>query len=153
MDLELRHGLWDFLRRINRDGTTIFLTTHYIEEAEKLCSRIGVIHEGKMMAVDKTESLIRKMAVDRVELHLKSVLSEIPEALRPMEATLTDSGRKVLFEEREGAVSRVLKYLYEQKIEVERIDVRRPTLEDAFLKLTKGNRHANPLGQGRGSTD
>lgn len=137
VDLELRHGLWDFLRRINQEGTTIFLTTHYIEEAEKLCSRIGVIHEGKMMAVDKTESLIRKMARDRVELSLKSPVQEVPKELSSAEITRGNSGLKIHFEEQEGTVPKVLKFLYEKGIEVERIDVRRPTLEDAFLKLTK----------------
>ncbi len=143
VDLELRHGLWEFLRRLNREGTTILLTTHYIEEAEKLCSRIGVIHEGRMMAVDPTETLIRKMAMDRVELYLKRPVSEIPAELGPVEIARANGGHKIHFEEREGSVPRVLKFLHEKGIEVERIDVRRPTLEDAFLKLTKakGARH------------
>lgn len=137
VDVELRHRLWEFLRRLNREGITIFLTTHYIEEAEKLCNRIGVIHEGKIIALDPTETLIRKMVRDRVELYLKDSLPELPRELVLLEVALRNGGRQIQFEEREGVVPRALKILYDKKIEVERIDVKRPTLEDAFLKLTK----------------
>ncbi|MBI4115873.1 MAG: ABC transporter ATP-binding protein [Candidatus Omnitrophica bacterium] len=141
VDLELRHRLWDFLRRLNRDGTTVFLTTHYIEEAEKLCNRIGVIHEGKIIALDPTDVLIRKMARDRVELFLKKPLYELPRELVSLDVALRDSGRKLQFEEKEEVVPRVLKALHEKGYEIEHIDVRRPTLEDAFLKLTKKEVH------------
>ena len=139
VDLELRHRLWEFLRKLNRQGITIFLTTHYIEEAEKLCNRIGVIHEGRMIALDPTETLIRKMTRDRVELFLKSSLFQLPTELEGLEAELVNGGSKIQFEEREGIVQKIIRALYEKGIEIERIDVRRPTLEDAFLKLTKKN--------------
>ncbi len=136
VDVELRHKLWEFLRELNRQGITIFLTTHYIEEAEKLCSRIGVIHEGRIIALDPTETLIRKMTADQVELFLKNPLAELPDELASLDVELAE-GRKIRFEEREGVVQTLLKTLYEKGIEIERINVRRPTLEDAFLKLTK----------------
>lgn len=134
VDLELRHRLWDFLKDLNQKGTTIFLTTHYIEEAEKLCSRIGVIHEGKIIALDPTATLIRKIVRDKMILFLKEPLTDLP---ADSDLVLLDGGRQIQFEEKDGAVSMVLKFLYERGIEVERIDVKRPTLEDAFLKLTK----------------
>lgn len=137
VDVELRHRLWEFLRRLNTEGITIFLTTHYIEEAEKLCNRIGVIHEGKMIALDPTETLIRKMMADRVELYLTQPLLELPQELTRLDAELRNGGRKIEFEEREGVLQKVLKVLYGNGTEIERLDVRRPTLEDAFLKLTK----------------
>ncbi len=137
VDVELRHRLWEFLRRLNQEGITIFLTTHYIEEAEKLCNRIGVIHEGKIIALDPTATLIRKMVRDQVELYLKKPLSELPRELAILEVRLRNGGRELQFEEREGVVPVALRVLYERGIEVERIDVKRPTLEDAFLKLTK----------------
>lgn len=137
VDVELRHRLWEFLRRLNGEGITIFLTTHYIEEAEKLCNRIGVIHEGKIIALDPTETLIRKMVRDRVELDLKTPLLELPRELVLLEVALRNGGRRIQFEEKEGVVPKALKILYDKGIEVERIDVKRPTLEDAFLKLTK----------------
>ena len=135
VDLELRHELWNFLKKVNSEGTTIVLTTHYIEEAEKLCSRIGVIHQGKMIALDPTEVLIRKMSGDQVELYLKQNLFEIPEELRKFPISIEDGGRKLRFEEKKTAVNEVLKSLHNHGVEIEKIDVRRPTLEDAFLKL------------------
>ncbi len=139
VDIELRHQLWNFLRKINKEGTTIVLTTHYIEEAEKLCGRIGVIHEGKIAAMDSTETLIRKMSGDKVEIHLKRSVSVLPEELRGSWAVLEEDGRKVCFEETGSAAAKVLKVLHEQKIEIEKIDIRKPTLEDAFLKLVAKN--------------
>ena len=137
VDVELRHKLWEFLRDLNKQGITIFLTTHYIEEAEKLCNRIGVIHEGRIIALDPTETLIRKMTADRVELFLKKSLTELPQELVSLDVELVNGGERIQFEEREGIVQRVLKVLYGNGTEIERINVRRPTLEDAFLKLTK----------------
>ena len=137
VDVELRHRLWEFLRRLNQDGITIFLTTHYIEEAEKLCNRIGVIHEGKIIALDPTETLIRKMVRDQVILFLKKPLNELPPGTQSASPLILNGGRQIQFEEQEGIVTKILKVLYEKGIEVEGIDVKRPTLEDAFLKLTK----------------
>lgn len=136
VDLELRHQLWDFLRKINKEGTTIFLTTHYIEEAEKLCSRIGVIHQGKIAALAPTETLIREMSGNQVELYLKRPLAAVPAELKTYEVYLEEIGTRIRFEEKADAVSKVLKMLHDKGFEVEKIDVRRPTLEDVFLKLT-----------------
>lgn len=135
VDLELRHQLWDFLRKLNREGTTVVLTTHYIEEAEKLCGRIGVIHKGSIVALDPTEKLIRKMSGDQVELFLKNRLDSLPVSLADFLILLEEEGRKLRFEEKNDAVPRILKVLHQEGIEIERIDIRRPTLEDAFLRL------------------
>jgi len=135
VDLELRYRLWEFLRKLNGEGTTIFLTTHYIEEAERLCSRVGVIHQGKMVALDPTETLIRKMSGDQVELYLKKEMTEVPEEIRSVAIALEEKGRKLRFEEKNNAVAEVLKTLHQRGIEIQKIDVRRPTLEDAFMKL------------------
>ncbi len=135
VDLELRYTLWEFLRKLNREGTTIVLTTHYIEEAERLCGRIGVIHQGKIVALDSTETLIRKMSGDQVEFYLRRAIETLPEEIRALPVVVENGGRKLRFEEKNSAVSHVLRVLHERGYEIEKIDVRRPTLEDAFLKL------------------
>ncbi|MDP3920085.1 MAG: ABC transporter ATP-binding protein [Candidatus Omnitrophota bacterium] len=137
VDLELRYQLWDFLRGLNKEGTTIFLTTHYIEEAEKLCSRIGVIHRGKIVALEPTEALVRRMSGDQVELYLKKEMLSVPEDVEAIPIVLEDKGRKLRFEERDNAVAKVLKSLHNHGYEIDRIDIRRPTLEDAFLRLIR----------------
>lgn len=139
VDIELRHQLWNFLKKINKEGTTIVLTTHYIEEAEKLCGRIGVIHEGKIAAMDNTRTLIQKMSGDRIEIFLKKTLFEVPEEIRKFSVSLEEEGTRLCFEETGASAAGVLKALHEQKIEIEKIDVRKPTLEDAFLKLVSKN--------------
>jgi len=142
VDLELRYQLWDFLRKLNREGTTILLTTHYIEEAERLCGRIGVIHQGKIRALEATETLIRKMSGDQVELFLKTEIPAIPEEIVSIPIVLEEGGRKLRFEEKNQAVSTVLKVLHQRGMEIEKIDIRRPTLEDAFLRLIRKNEEA-----------
>ncbi len=140
VDLELRYHLWNFLRQINQQGTTIILTTHYIEEAERLCNRIGVIHEGQIAALESKETLIRKMSGDQVELYLKSALTEAPEEVREVAIAMEDGGRRIRFAEKGNAVSQVLAALHRRGIEVDRINVLRPTLEDAFVQLTQRKR-------------
>ncbi|MBN1688994.1 MAG: ABC transporter ATP-binding protein [Candidatus Omnitrophica bacterium] len=137
VDLELRYWLWDFIRELNQKGTTIFLTTHYIEEAEKLCSRIGVIHQGKIVALEPTENLIRTMSGEEVEFYLKNKITERPKELESLSLIYEDGGKKLRFEDKGDAISKVLKALCHRGTEVERIGVRRPTLEDAFLKLIR----------------
>ena len=95
-----------------------------------------MIHYGKIVALDPTETLIRKMSGDQVELFLKKAISGVPEDLEDVPIILEGSGRKLRFEEKNNAVTKVLKSLHEHGCEIEKIDVRRPTLEDAFLKLT-----------------
>lgn len=136
VDLELRYQLWNFLKKLNQEGTTVVLTTHYIEEAERLCSRIGVIHQGKIVAQDPTDILIRKMSGDQVELYLKKPLFEIPGELKEFGIFYQTDIRMIRFEEKTGITSKVLKALHDKGVEIEKVDVRRPTLEDAFLKLT-----------------
>ena len=146
VDLELRHQLWDFLRRLNREGKTLFLTTHYIEEAEKLCTRVGVIHQGRMVGLDSTAKLIREISADRIVFYLKKEMTFLPEAAAGLGLRLEESGRRISFEEKAGLVPRVLKTLQALDQEVEKIDVEHPTLEDAFLKLTgKNESYIRPL--------
>lgn len=137
VDLELRHQLWDYLRKINEEGMTVVLTTHYIEEAEKLCSRIGVIHEGRIADMAPTETLIRKMSGDQVELYLKNRLHDLPAKLLELPVRLEEAGTRLCFEDKKDVIGQVLKVVHDLGMEVEKIDVRKPTLEDAFLKLTE----------------
>lgn len=137
VDIELRYQLWDFFRKINREGVTVILTTHYIEEAEQLCNRIGVIHQGKIVAVDSKEALLQKMGGDEVDLFLKRKLTSVPPGMNHWNATLEDDGLRIRLLDTGGAMTSVFKELCQYGIEVERLDVHRPTLEDAFLKLIR----------------
>jgi ABC-2 type transport system ATP-binding protein len=87
VDVELRQGLWHFIRKLNRDGHTIVLTTHYLEEAETLCGRIAMLKAGRVVALDTTDNLLRRFATHSLRVRL-----ERPEIARQLGATLADSG-------------------------------------------------------------
>ncbi len=137
VDIELRHQLWSFFRKINQEGITVILTTHYIEEAERLCNRIGVIHKGKIVAMENKDTLIRKMGGDEVDLFLKKKMIGVPPGWQNLGATLEDDGMRIRLLEKEGAINAVFKELCQYGIEVDHLEVRRPTLEDAFLKMIR----------------
>ncbi len=136
VDLELRYHLWSFLKDLNRKGKTIFLTTHYIEEAEKLCTHVGVIHQGRVVAQDNVDQLIHKLHADFVELELKTLIYEFPREIGGVPVQVIDGGKKITFAEKPGVLNQVLNVLHAKGIVIEKVDVRRPTLEDAFLTLT-----------------
>lgn len=137
VDLELRYQLWDFFRKINQEGVTIILTTHYIEEAEQLCSRIGVIHHGKIVAVESTRTLVQKVKKDEIEFFVREFKEASKPAFSKLQVTIDEKQRKLRFYDDPAIISQVLRALNDCNIEVERIEVHRSTLEEAFLELTK----------------
>ncbi len=137
VDIELRFELWDFLKKLNQSGTTIILTTHYIEEAEQLCNTIGVIHEGRMLAVEKKADLVQKVYHGEMEFEVKQALEKIPPALSALGASFDSATRKLKLSPANGALNAALKILVGAGIEIERVEVREPKLEEAFLKLIR----------------
>ncbi len=137
LDLELRYRLWDFFRKINQSGTTIFLTTHYIEEAEKLCDRIGVIHKGHMVALDDKTKLIKQMSRDLIEIELDQSLTTVPQAFDEFGAELFQDGKFLRIREGSHSLSKLLKTIHAHGFEVLGVDIKRTTLEEVFLELTK----------------
>ncbi len=137
VDIELRFELWEFLRRLNREGTTLILTTHYIEEAEQLCNTIGVIHEGRMLTVEKKADLVNKVYRGEIELEIKQVLDKIPEGLLALGATFDSKTRRLKLLQSNGALNQALRILVGAGVEVEKVEVHEPRLEEAFLKLIR----------------
>ena len=137
VDIELRFELWEFLKKLNREGTTIILTTHYIEEAEHLCNTIGVIHEGRMLTVEKKADLVSKVYHGEIELEIKQVLDKIPEGLLALGATFDSKTRRLKLMQANGALNQALKILVAAGVEVEKVEVHEPKLEEAFLKLIR----------------
>ncbi len=134
VDVELRQSLWAFIRRLNRQGHTIVLTTHYLEEAETLCSRVAMLKQGEIVALDSTANLLQRFAT--IQAHVRLSPPRLPEALEPLLCG------------REGEVFRlslrhhaeledVLRALREADITVEELDVAKPDLEEVFLRLVQ----------------
>jgi ABC-2 type transport system ATP-binding protein len=136
VDVELRSILWDFVKELHRGGTTIVLTTHYLEEAERLCDRVAVIHHGKLLACDSTHSLINRLQGKRVLIRLSH---PVP-VERPSDSELfLDFGQEGKIVNvcisRDLKVPELLKRLNIALDDVEDLQTQAGKLEDAFMKL------------------
>lgn len=132
VDVELRQALWAFIRRLNREGHTILLTTHYLEEAEELCERVAMLKEGRLVALDRTVNLLRSAEERRLELTLSS--ESLPEGLRGL--VLNQAGNRfVLALPDYGELEGILAELRGQGIRVEQMGLRQADLEEVFLKV------------------
>jgi len=133
VDVELRQALWRFIRRLNQDGHTIVLTTHYLEEAENLCARIAMLKQGRVVALDSTANLVKRVHHLLLRLRLAGAL---PEELRVLEHGGTD-GTHVLrlrsYEDVESALSSVRR----AGSRIEEMELVQPDLEDAFVDVMR----------------
>jgi ABC-2 type transport system ATP-binding protein len=139
VDIELRLQLWAHVEELNSRGTTVLLTTHYLEEAEELCDRIAIINHGKVIACDTKRALLRRLDSKELTLLLAKDLAEIPEALARFGPELMGS-RCLRFQYRasEGPVSEILAAVAGAGLSVADIFTEEADLEDIFLQLTHG---------------
>ena len=132
VDVELRHGLWQFIRRLNRDGHTIVLTTHYLEEAEELCDRIAMLKAGRIVALDSTRNLLETFSGLVLKLRLEG--AALPPGL-PAEVVARDDSRLTLRLRDYAELERVLRGLREAGAEIREFELRPPDLEEVFLRV------------------
>lgn len=139
VDVELRHGLWEFVREINRNGTTILLTTHYLEEAEQMCDRIAIMNHGELVALEPTRELVRRLSRRTLRLWLDQVLEAIPAELEQYHPRLEGNGRQlILCLPTNGSVSELLHLLSNLRLGVNDFETDQSGLEEVFLQLTRG---------------
>jgi ABC-2 type transport system ATP-binding protein len=137
VDLELRLELWDFLRGLNQLGLTILLTTHYLEEAEQLCNRVGIIDKGRLVALDDKASLLAQRSQDRLELTFQAPVLELPPAVAALDASLELGGLRLVVRHCPAAdLPRILRALEAQGHQLADLSVTRCNLQDVFLALT-----------------
>jgi len=132
VDVELRHALWQFIRRLNQDGHTIVLTTHYLEEAEALCGRIAMLKQGEIVADDTTQNLLKRISGCCVKLKL--VPHALPAALKPLLAQESETGFRLALRDYDE-VEQVMAALREAGVKVQEMEVLPPDLEDVFVKI------------------
>ena len=132
VDVELRQELWQFIRKLNSDGHTIVLTTHYLEEAEMQCSRIAMLKQGKIVALDTTKHLLESFSARQVKLRLSP--DRLPENLRLMLMQRTDSSYTLALNDY-SELERVLSQLREAGIVVQEIELLQPDLEEVFVQI------------------
>jgi ABC-2 type transport system ATP-binding protein len=136
VDVELRQGLWAFIRRLNREGHTIVLTTHYLEEAQQLCARIGMLRGGRLIALDRTQALLQRLADVQVRLRLRG---ELPPALRA-QAVEQGDGRVRVHVASATEVEGVLAACREAGAGIEEVEVGHADLEDVFMQMMASDR-------------
>lgn len=131
VDVELRQSMWRFIQQLNRDGQTVLLTTHYLEEAEALCGRIAMLKRGQVVALDSTRNLLSSIPGCRVHLKLSGPL---PAALQPQ--VLEQTGESYLLAlAAYQALEAMLAQLREAGVTVLEMEIQQPDLEDVFLKV------------------
>ena len=141
VDVELRKDMWNVVRALRDSGVTIILTTHYIEEAEMMADRIGVIRGGEIILVDEKTELIRKLGQKQLTIHLQKKLTAVPEALSRHNLALAHEGEALVFTydtkaERTGITS-LLGDLSQEKIGFKDIETSERSLEDIFVTLVR----------------
>ena len=132
VDVELRQSLWSFIRRFNREGHTIVLTTHYLEEAEALCERVAMLKEGRIVALDRTENLLRAGAERRLLLELDTPV--LPTFLQPR-LKGRDGSHFVLDLPDYGELEAILAGLRGEGVSIRSMSLSQADLEDVFLKI------------------
>lgn len=143
VDVELRRDMWEVVRGLRESGVTIILTTHYIEEAEEMADRIGVINRGEIVLVEEKAALMQKLGSKQLTLQLQTPLGELPNTLQQDALSLTANGYELVYtydgrQDEEGhGISTLLATLAREGITFKDLHTRQSSLEDIFVDLVK----------------
>ena len=139
VDVELRRDMWAMVRRLRDSGVTIILTTHYIEEAEEMADRIGVINKGELILVEEKTALMQKLGKKQLKLYLKNPIQSLPIELVSPALTLTADGHTLIYtfdaQSEETGIADLLRRLAEQGIHYKDLQSSQSSLEDIFVSL------------------
>lgn len=137
VDVELRHEMWTYLKKLNKSGVTIILTTHYLEEAEQLCKNIAIIDKGRIIKTGSIKSLISKLSSVTLQIDVQSVISERGlEKIKDLDPVLVDENTFEIVLKKEHTVNHILEKLSVAGIVVTNIRNKSSRLEEAFMNLT-----------------
>ena len=143
VDVELRRDMWNLVRRLREGGVTIILTTHYIEEAEEMADRIGVINQGSLILVQEKKELMKTLGKRQLTLHLTQPLAGIPPELAPWGLELKDCGNNLVYTVEGDAsmdISTLLKRMSDSSISIKDLQTQQSSLEDIFVSLVSTRR-------------
>jgi ABC-2 type transport system ATP-binding protein len=149
VDVDLRRDMWEMIDELRGEGTTVVLTTHYIEEAEAIADRIGVINAGRILLVEEKETLMRRLGRKRLTVELVTPLPAVPDSLADYDLTLEDEGRELVYAydraaERTGIAS-LLADLTQAGIRLRDLRTAQDSLEDIFVHLVRGETAPEPV--------
>ncbi|MFA5940473.1 MAG: ABC transporter ATP-binding protein [Sinimarinibacterium sp.] len=141
VDVELRRDMWAMVRRLRESGVTIILTTHYIEEAEEMADRIGVIHKGALIVVEDKATLMQKLGKKQLTLQLQQPLAGIPDELRAHPLELSADGLELVYtfdtQTEQTGIAALLRRLTEHGIDFKSLSSSESSLEDIFVNLLR----------------
>ena len=146
VDVELRRDMWDLVRKLRDDGVTVILTTHYIEEAEEMADRVGVISKGELIAVDEKKALMARLGRKTLDIILTEPLAAVPPELAGLNVRLEDDGHTLCYEfdsnaERTGIAS-LMRQLGDLGISYKDLSTHQSSLEDIFVELVHSGERA-----------
>ena len=141
VDVELRKDMWNIITNLKKKGITIILTTHYIEEAENIADRIGVINNGELLLIEEKQALMKKMSKKTLSIFINKPLNYIPNSLAKYELELQDDGNTLIYSydinnERTG-ITKLLNDLSKDQIILKDIQTKQSSLEDIFVDIVK----------------
>lgn len=140
VDVDLRRGLWGFIQKLNNQGHTIVLTTHYLEEAESLCNRVAMLKAGEIVLIEDTTNLLRREKESLLRVRLKGA---VPYEVKPSDnarlVSVTD-GEYLIKLSGPSEVENILRDLRESGFEIDKMEIEREDLEDVFLSIMTGNK-------------
>ena len=143
VDVELRKGMWQMVRKLQDSGVTIILTTHYIEEAEEMADRIGVINKGELILVEDKVALMRKLGKKQLTITLQRPLDKLPDALDSAPLTLTTGGESLVYtfdtQLEDTGIANLLKTLAGLGIDFKDLHSSESSLEDIFVNLVRAD--------------
>lgn len=141
VDVELRQDMWALVRRLRESGVTIILTTHYIEEAEAIADRVGVINNGELLLVDNKQTLMHKLGKRQLVVELESALSDLPEVLTPWALDLATDGCQLTFtydpHKTHTGINGLLQAIREAGLLIKDVHTTKTSLEEIFVSLVK----------------
>jgi len=144
VDVELRKDMWGLVRRLRESGVTIILTTHYIEEAEAIADRVGVINNGELLLVDDKEALMHKLGKRQLIIELESPLSSLPSILVSLELELSDEGNKLIYtydpHKTDTGINELLAAINEAGLLIKDMQSTKTSLEEIFVNLLKAEK-------------
>jgi ABC-2 type transport system ATP-binding protein len=144
VDVELRKDMWEVVRGLCASGVTIILTTHYIEEAELMADRVGVINKGELILVEDKFELMRKLGKKQMTIELQQKLESVPPALADYDLALADDGRALIYsyqaQGEQRGVTRLVEELLRLDIRLKDISTTQSSLEDIFVDLVRNGR-------------